>query len=663
MVRDLGVLAVALLVVIVPGAALAAALGVRRPLWFVGMSVPASAGLATVTAVVCAVVGVSYGPVALGVVTVVLLAVGVPRLVRACRARLAGPPTPPPWRVARVAGPVLVSAAVVLSVFTWWSGMRGLATVGQEHDMITHHLATAYIERTGRGAPWQLMPTDLLDGSDVGFYPAGLHLLMAPVAASTAGTVVGVNAVTVVVLGLVWPVSVAALGHVAAVRARLERGAPLVAGVAAVVAVGLYRPVFSLVHEGGILPNAVTLVLAPGLLAVLLTVPRRWEPVVVAGVAVAGVVAVHPSAVATVGFSLLAWWVGDAITDRRRAVRVLPRLVAVGAVAAVTSSPVLFQAMGSVAGTAGAGADIGPRPFGSALGDALGMVYSGYIPGHRGDAQWAAASATLLGAVAVLVSRRGYGVLVAWTAWLVVEVAFLSTAGRPVVAPLTGFFYHAHLRVWSHLSLFAPVLAGLGVVLVAWAVARRAARVVRRVRWSAVGFVVVAALAYLARPGIGYARVEADYVASRYARPDFVRVGPDDERAIAWLADRVRPGERVLNSANDGSTFLYVERGVPVVNVSSLGSARAPHTYRLLRDFNTFPHDDQVRRMLRELDVRWVYVDANAPTIGSGSSPENWVGHHLFSTARGLRGLDGLPGLRLAFRSGDVSVYELDLGT
>lgn len=65
--------------------------------------------------------------------------------------------------------------------------------------------------------------------------------------------------------------------------------------------------------------------------------------------------------------------------------------------------------------------------------------------------------------------------------------------------------------------------------------------------------------------------------------------------------------------------------------------------------------------MLRELNVRWVYVDAVAPTIAAGSSPEDWVDGHQFSTASGLTGLDGLPGLRQAFRSGTVSVYQLDL--
>ncbi|RKT51998.1 DUF6541 family protein [Saccharothrix australiensis] len=741
--RDLVALLVALLAVVLPGTALLLALGVRRPAWLVGLSPAASVGVATLTAVVCAVPGVRYGPLPLGVVTAVLLAVGVARLTgwrrrlptrgrglrppvplsqegptepsddvsvsreasavssetsavshgasaerrverdpghaarhtapgaadRRVRVPWRGGRSPAPWRAGRVLGLLLVLGAVVVSGWTWWAGLGTLATVGQEHDMITHHLVTAYIQRTGHGAPWQLMPTDVLTDSGVAFYPAGLHLLMAPVATLVGDTVVGMNAVTVVLLGFGWATSVAVLTHVAARRARLApSAAALAAGIAAVVAVGLYRPVFSLLHEGGILPNATTLVLTPGVLAALLTLRRGWAPAVGAGIGAVGALAVHPSALASVGVSLLGWWVGDALTrgGPRRIAAALPRLALVGAVALVAGAPVLAQVFGVAGGASSAGADVGPAPFGPALGNAVALAYSGYVKDYEGQAQVWAAALALLGVVAVLVTRRALGTLTAWAGWLLVEVAFLSSPARGADALVTGFFYHAHLRVWSHLSLFAPVLAGLGVVLAASGVALWSARLARAVRpgvrWAAVALAAAAGVAYLVWPASGYARVESRYLATRYATPDFVRVDGDDEKAIDWLADRVRPGERVLNSANDGSTFLYVRAGLPIVNTSSLGNAKSPHTYRLLKSFNRFPSDAGVRAALRDLNVRWVYVDTRAPTIGAGSSPEDWVGGFLFSTAAGLRDLDGLPGLELAFRSGTVSVYGLDLG-
>ena len=172
---------------------------------------------------------------------------------------------------------------------------------------------------------------------------------------------------------------------------------------------------------------------------------------------------------------------------------------------------------------------------------------------------------------------------------------------------------------------------------------------------------IAAFVGYAAGPAVGYARIAETSVATRYRTPDFVRIGPDDDAAIAWLAAHVQPGERVFNSANDGSTYLYVERGIPVVNIGTLGLTGVPYTYRLLQTFNSYPTDPAVRRLLLDLDVRWAYVDTDTPTIGSAGSPENWAGSAGFSVAPGLADLDGLPGLRRAFRAGSVTVYALDL--
>jgi hypothetical protein len=170
----------------------------------------------------------------------------------------------------------------------------------------------------------------------------------------------------------------------------------------------------------------------------------------------------------------------------------------------------------------------------------------------------------------------------------------------------------------------------------------------------------VLALGYLVGPGYRYSRTDVEALASRYARPEYTRVSAGDQRAVDWLADQVAPGERVLNSANDGSTLLYVDRRVPIVNVASLGSAAEPATYRLLQGFNRYPDDPEVRRMLRDLDVRWVYVDSSAPTISASGAPEAWVAGNWLSVPQGFRHLAGLPGLERRFRSGTVSIYHLD---
>jgi hypothetical protein len=189
--------------------------------------------------------------------------------------------------------------------------------------------------------------------------------------------------------------------------------------------------------------------------------------------------------------------------------------------------------------------------------------------------------------------------------------------------------------------------------------ANRVAVLTRRVPIALV-LVGVAFAGYAAVPAVGYARIVEQSVATRYRAPDFVRIGPDDDAAIAWLAAHVRPGERVFNSPNDGSTYLYVERGIPVVNIYPVGLTGIPYTYRLLQSFNTYPRDPAVRRQLADLNVRWVYVDTDTPSIGTAGSPEDWTGPDRFRLAPGLQNLDNLPGLTVAFRSGSVTVYALD---
>jgi hypothetical protein len=662
---------VAMVVAFLPGAALLCALGIRRPVWLVALAAPCSVAVASWTGNIAALTGLPFGRFALGGVTLVLLAAGAIVALRGRSLRgIGGPLATTPNRASllvRAGSAVLLGLAVLRSLRTWWSGLGGgIDTVPQEHDMVLHVVLTSFIARTGHGATWQLGPVDLLDGGPSFFYPAGFHLLAAVTAQLLGGdTVAGVNAMTVALVVFAATAGVGCLALVAARRAGLGReGAIVAATLAVVVATSLYRPTYQLVHDGGILANVAAFALVPGALAGVLAFRSfSWTRVVAVGVGCAGVVTVHPSAIASLGVTVVAWWVGEVLLRRERArvrAQVVP-VVAAGVVAALLSSPTLLRAVGVSGRTTGFPVDSSRTPVPEAIGLTFGFPYGGYLDPSQSISQAVPAVLVVLAAVVLLVARRGWGPLMAWTGWTLVVLGRLVAPTSLVVAMITGFFYNAYLRVASHLAILAPVVIGIATVIaanvvVAWLRRRRVALPVQVV---AAGLALLVALGYLAVPGRTYSAVDTEAVATRYAHPDFTRVDNDDIRAIDYLASVVRPGQRVMNSANDGSTYLYIDKGIPVVNIGTLGLDDEPYTYELLADFNHLGRDREVGRLVRDLDIRWVYVDSKAPTIGSGYSPGGWAKSSSYSTAPGLMGLDGVPGVTRVFTSGSVAVYAV----
>lgn len=667
------ILVAALATTLLPGAALVFALRIRSALLAAALVQTASVGVLLTVATAVAPLGLPFTPVVVTAVVVALLIVGaVPRL----RSRLRDPVLPRRPSAPELVGALGVLAGGLLATRMWLRGFGGLDRVAQEHDMITHLLVVSFVERSGTAAPWLIRPVDLLTGDPVTFYPAGGHLAAALLSALGAGPVAALNATTVVYLAVCWVLSVSVLTAVAARRLSAGTGtAWLAAGTAAIIAPALYRPAVHLMHDGGIYSGAAALCLAPGLIAAMLLAADRpgVRTAVALGFGAAGIVAVHPSAAATVGVAVAAWLVGDLFARRggRLFVRALPVLVGAGVVTAVLAAPLVLQGGESAGSTGSFQTGRSGFGFGESIGNAIGLVYGGYLDPPRAIGLAGLTALYLYGVLVVVRARGGLGVVFAWVAWSVLTVSTMLAPGSGPFRLVTGLFYNDLPRVWSHVSLFVPTLAALGVVLTVTAVVRAARARIRRPlpvplrsRPVASLLVLVAMAGLLAVPVQRAVTTNTDAISSRYATPDFVRVGPDDLAAVDFLRGRVAPGERVLNSANDGSTFLYVEAGVLVVNAMTLGTGAAPYTFELMRSFDRYPDDPRIRQMLRDLDIGWVYVDSAAPGIGATGAPEGWADPSVrFSTAPGLVDLDrkNLPGLTPVFRSGTVTVYRLDL--
>ena len=567
--------------------------------------------------------------------------------------------------MASVVGLATTTVGLVISALTWLGGLGwSLRTYPQEHDMIYHLALSSYVDRAGAGAPWLLAPTDVLTGSNPSFYPAGFHLLAGVVAQATGNVVVAVNALALVLVAVGAPLGAAcltyALGRTAGFARDTSMGA---AGTGSVLIATLYRPGVQLAHDGGILPNSVAIAASFGILAALVSWRRVPRPVLwSAGVATAGAVIVHPSALITVAVSAATYVVVDVLRRGRRDVMPAVRaFVPATLIIIVLALPTLLIGSSAVAKTTSFVTETPNRPLPAAVGKALTFAYGGYLDPESSRAQAAAAVLIVAGILVLVLMRRCSPLLAVIAIWFAVVVSYFVAPGRGGAGVLTAFFYNSEPRIWSHLTLVAVPAGALGLV----AAARWFARLLPVDRRSAVPWITAALLAvviggYLAGPGYGYARVNEEAVASRFATPDFSRVDGDDETAAAWLAANARSGERILNSANDGSTILYTEYGLPVVNLSTLGSGTAPYTYDLLARFRTYPVNPQIRQELRALDVGWLYVDADAPPIGVGGAPDSWPQTDRLTVPRGFADLDGLPGLTPSIRIGSVTVYRLD---
>lgn len=665
---------VAVLVCALPGCLVLAALGVRQPSMYVALAVPVSVATAAVCAVAAAVVGLDFG-VGLVLAVVFLAAiVGAARLIHECRRPgLCRTRKNRRHKLPYLLGSILTLFGCGVGVWTWLRALGGsFSTVPQEHDTIIHLLLTSYISRSGSGAPWQVLPLDVMTGQPVEFYPAGMHLLAALTADIIGDSVVALNAVSIVLLAISLSISAASLTFAAARQLQLSVIiAATSAGVAALAASSLYRPTFQLAHDGGALPNAAALAMTPGVVAAFLMLSAASKQAAVGvGLACVGIVWVHPSAAVSVGVTVLAWWCGDLVTRRgRSALRQL--LMPLGVVAVIAGTllvPLLWASAAAAESTEAFPADIPPVGLSGAVGSTLGLAYGGYLDPERVTGQLWAAVLTLLGIAVILILRRGFGIVTAWSAWVAITIAYFLSPSSGLETIVTGYFYKAMVRVWSHVSILVPPLVGIALAVLAALIAiaiKRSwaqARVLRSPPITLITAAIAAVMfaGYAVGPTEAYSEKNSTALASRYADPAFLRVGPDDRAAADWLANKIGPGERVLNSANDGSIILYVEYGIPIVNVSTLGVSDLPYTFMLLEMFNQYPDDADIRKLLRDLQVRWVYVDSAAPTIGAARSPEGWAGDS-FSVAPGLSNLDGLPGLDEVFESGTVSIYRLNL--
>lgn len=656
-VADLLLIVFGSLVLFVPGLLVLIAGGVDRGRGLVvvlGAAPAVTIGVAYLASLVSGALGVTYGPVIVAIVTVLV------SLAAWFWARRSAAPAVVAEtfesRASQITGIGATVVAIGLAVRTWGAGLGHLGVVPQEHDMVLHTAITARIARTGEAAPWQSFPADYLTGSPDGFYPTGSHAVAALLADFGAETTTALNALSVAVFAVALPLGLLALGT------RL-RGVPwglMAGGAAAIVAAFAYRPVIALMHDGGIFGNGVAIALAPGLIAVLVSMKRETWPVrTAAAIGVAGLVAVHTTSLAIIGIIVAAWILGDLLTSataRAEFTTQLRTLLYSAGIAGVLLIPVAVGAADRASYVTGWPRDFPTTPMTQAIGVAFGMPYGGFLDLPMLHNQALLAALVIAGVVCCLVSRTHGGLLLAWLAWTVVLLLYLVDAAVPLLDSLTGLFYNSYIRISGVMAIPQWLLAGVAVAMAATALGALGRQ--RAVLWRVLSAsAVMVLLIFLCR---GYDETNAIALQERYRYPHFWRVDDEDLAAFEWLSEQIGPGERVMNNANDGSTYGYVFDGLPVVNTGTLGNDFAPYTIDLLSRFDQLGKDPEITRLVDELNIAYVFYDAEAPGIGVADGYYDWAGSEPYTIPPGFAELESSPWLEKVFERGSVTIFKVD---
>jgi hypothetical protein len=669
---DLMVLLWAAVCLFVPGAALLLALpGIPRVVAVAGAP-GGTLGILYVAALLGGATTLSYGLVLVLAVWLLLLVLCL-ALRRLFRGDPSGAASGPEERTTAWLSPVhavgaaATALATVVGAVVWVRGMGGLGAIPQEHDTIVHSELVAHVLRTGQAAPWQSFPGDLVSGQPTGFYPNGFHLYAALVGSLGANPVLALNAAMVVLFSLALALGVGAL----ALRLGPPHLAPLVAGSAALVAAVSYHPISILMHDGGILPNAASFALMPGAVALLLVAARSgWTGALPVALLVAGLVALHPTSSVTVGLTVGAWLLTTAVTSaaaRRR----LPRDLGVLAIGAAAGAALLIPFVLAAAGVTTVSVNVLPGVVGvgrnvihlsvwRSLGLTVTAPYGGYLDPHFHATQTWLSVLSLAGLAGCLLLRRNAAVVVTYVVWAAFLFAFLADLPLSPVRALSGLYYNSYSRISGGVAVVQWLTAGLAVAgiveLLTWAVPRvRAAPPVRLLTPVLAATALLALFLVVCLP---YADRDVEVAALRYRNPAYNRVDAFDLQAAAFVAHRIRPGERVMNNANDGSTFGYVFYGLRIVVTQSIGSRAAPYMAQLLGGFNRLGEDPAIRDTVCRLRITWAIVDDDAPRVGVRGLA--WAPGGGFTVPTGLLHLEGVRGVIPAVRFGHVAVYRVD---
>ena len=643
-----GPIAVAVVVLLVPGLLIGAALRLRGlALWAFApvVSTAAVAALAVLyglARVPWSALSAGVGVLALaGLAALVGLALGrAPRKDRDGSVRR-------PLALALTAGMAVGAARLMMYV-------GDPEAISQTNDGIFHLNALRWVQETANASSFNI--SGVVGGR--GFYPGAWHGLASLVASATGCDIpVAANAVSWVIAVVVWTLGVTWLCFAVS-------GSPLVAAFGAVLAPSLLTfPLLSL-QWGVLYPYALSVALLPAATAAALTarggiqdsLPDTLRPVrsraatgvrtgILCVIAAAALALAQPATLIAWGLlaSLYATWSGvGALRGRDARGRVA---IGVGVVACWASLAVAWYLLGRL--TSGAHWE----PFRGKLAATLDVLFNGqmWLPPAYGVSLLCA-----IGILVVIVRRRRDGWLVA--GWLAFGLLYIAAAavGSPFLRnSVLAAWYSDPYRFASLAPVVVLPLAAIGLAAtVTWSAAAISPRTSAErtgTAWAigavaGAGVIGLVVAPVIMMPNVFEGRVDG---ASRYSSTADSFLSPDERALLSALGDYVAPGDRVIANPSTGAAYGYMLSGRDVYpRTWQPGSSDAWWVVAGgLRDVAEAPN---VCPTLAQLGSPDYVLD-----FGPGeASPGRWV-------MPGMTDFADRPGFELVAERGDASLWRI----
>lgn len=634
----------ALLLLVLPGALVAAGAGLNWPL-AVAIGPALTYGVVGLAIVPFGAAGIPWNATTAAVALVVVGAVvgGLSRGIRSLLERRPGIHVAEPslalWPILTVAAGTLLGVLLI-----GWAAVRGIPdwqSIPSTWDAVWHANTVRFILDTGQASPTHMGELRNVETHAALYYPSAFHALTAVLcqltgAAPTTGyTLAGLAA-------SVWlfPVSAALLTWNLLQRVTSTAVTAVSAGTAAALSASFTALPY--VEFGtAAMPNLVAYGLVAPAFALITAVRTLRDRMWVAVLALLGVFSVHLTGGVVTVLLVAAWWLSpcdgtlwNPLRGKRRdtlalagvliptALLLLPQLLSVRKQAEIIAGHAFLTHEGRRSG----------------LRDAL-LMHTRHL--NDFPIQYALVALAAAGA-AMLVARKVWWPLALWAVLVVAVVQSSAPLGGPVgkvVGTFTDLFYSDPRRIMAAMTLLLVPMAGVGLAALAGLICKPAGA---RVRPVLTGLLLVATTVGLAWH---YLPRHAFLLGDKY---DSVMVDSRDLQAYAFLADLPGAHDTVIGNANvDGSAWMYAVADLhPLWTHYDYPQQQGPGPERFVfwayaDDADT---DPRVAAAVHDLNIRYVLI--SSPTVRGFTLPD------------GLVSLEKSRSWAKIYDNGGASIYE-----